>query len=111
MNRRFSNYKLSNGDSITLVKLDKSGGCVDRDEAFMKQTQEASIKEYFFGDPKRTLSPQTQQVNFDDMVVYKITEGAYHTYRVKRFTNLLPSKLNACSISPRRRRGQGGRLI
>lgn len=75
MQRRFSSYS-SSGQAITLVKLDKSGGCVDRDDTFMEQMQEAAIREYFFGDLKRTLSPHTQQVNFDDATIYKIHEGA-----------------------------------
>jgi len=77
MLRRFSSYRTSSGEAITLVKLDKSGGCVDRDEEFMKQSREAAIKEYFFGDTKRTLSPQTQQVGFDEVVVYKVREGMF----------------------------------
>lgn len=72
MNRRFS--QSSSGD-VTVVKLDKSGGCVDRDDAFMRNSQEASIREYFFGDQKRTLSPHTQSIGFDEAVIYKIQEG------------------------------------
>lgn len=77
MQRRFSAYRTSTGESITLVKLDKSGGCVDRDDTFMQQTQEAAIKEYFFGDSKSTLSPHTLQINFDDATIYKIREGIF----------------------------------
>ena len=77
MLRRFSSYRTSSNEAITLVKLDKSGGCVDRDDTFMQQMQEAAIREYFFGDPKRTLSPHTQQVNFDDATIYKIHEGKF----------------------------------
>ncbi|KAK6596099.1 pre-mRNA cleavage complex II protein [Botrytis cinerea] len=61
--------------AITLVRLDKSGGCVDRDDAFMQQMREATIKEYFFGDAKRTLSPHTQVVNFDELSIYKVKEA------------------------------------
>jgi polyribonucleotide 5'-hydroxyl-kinase len=75
MQKRFSSHRTSTGESITLVKLDKSGGCVDRDDMFMQQTQEAAIKEYFFGDSKSTLSPHTQQMGFDDVTIYKIREG------------------------------------
>lgn len=75
MMRRFSSYRTGSGEAITLVKLDKSGGCVDRDDTFMQQLQESGIREYFFGDSKRTLSPHTQQVNFDDATIYKIREG------------------------------------
>ncbi|KAK2624488.1 hypothetical protein QTJ16_006438 [Diplocarpon rosae] len=75
MQRRFSNYKTSTSESITLVKLDKSGGCVDRDEIFMQKTREAALKEYFFGDLKTTLSPHTQQLGFDDVLIYKVREA------------------------------------
>lgn len=75
MLRRFSTHKTDNGEAITLVRLDKSGGCVDRDDAFMQQMREATIKEYFFGDAKRTLSPHTQVVNFDELSIYKVKEG------------------------------------
>lgn len=95
MSRRFQGYRTARGEELTILKLDKSGGCVDRDEEcvtlniyssvsengtnfdyrFQKQTREAVIKEYFFGDAKRTLSPQTQQVNFNELSIYKIREG------------------------------------
>ncbi|RFU32098.1 hypothetical protein B7463_g4259, partial [Scytalidium lignicola] len=74
MIRRFSSHKTTNGEEVTIVKLDKSGGCVDRDDEYLQQSREASIKEYFFGDPKRTLSPHTQQVDFDALTVYKVRE-------------------------------------
>jgi polyribonucleotide 5'-hydroxyl-kinase len=72
MVRKFGNNR---SDAITLVRLDKSGGCVDRDNEFMKNTQELSIREYFFGDLKRTLSPHIQQLNFDEVVIYQIRQG------------------------------------
>lgn len=75
MQRRFVTSKTSANETITLVKLDKSGGCVDRDETFMQQAREAALKEYFFGDLKTTLSPHTQQLGFDDVLIYKIREG------------------------------------
>ena len=75
MVRRFASYRTGSGDSITLVKLDKSGGCVDRDETFMQQSREAAIREYFFGDWKRVLSPHNQFVNFDEVTVFKIDDG------------------------------------
>jgi polyribonucleotide 5'-hydroxyl-kinase len=89
MLRRFSGYRTTTGETITLVKLDKSGGCVDRDDEFMRQTREAAIREYFFGDPKRTLSPHTQQVNFDDATIYKIREGKICSLKVLNPTNVL----------------------
>ncbi|KAH7355166.1 Pre-mRNA cleavage complex II protein Clp1-domain-containing protein [Rhexocercosporidium sp. MPI-PUGE-AT-0058] len=75
MQRRFITSKPSANETITLVKLDKSGGCVDRDDAFMQQAREAALKEYFFGDLKTTLSPHTQQLGFEDVLIYKIREA------------------------------------
>lgn len=74
MIRKFSTHKTASGDAITLVRLDKSGGCVDRDDAFMQQMRDATIKEYFFGDAKRTLSPHTQVVNYDEVSIFKVRD-------------------------------------
>ncbi|KAI9679339.1 MAG: Cleavage polyadenylation factor subunit clp1 [Caeruleum heppii] len=76
MLRRFDGSKISTEESISVIKLTKSGGCVDRDEEHMKQARHAQIREYFFGDARRTLSPHTQQVDFDTVVIYKIHEAS-----------------------------------
>ena len=60
---------------VAVVKLQKSGGCVDREEAFMKQVRETAIREYFFGEPKRTLSPYTMTVGLDDVKVWRVGTG------------------------------------
>ncbi|KAH8678772.1 hypothetical protein BGZ60DRAFT_401815 [Tricladium varicosporioides] len=83
MSRRFSTARTSAGGTITVVKLDKSGGAVNRDETFMRQSQEASIREYFFGGPKTTLSPQTQQISFEDANIYRIREGLSTLYHIR----------------------------
>lgn len=45
---------------------------MDRDDTFMAQARHAQIREYFFGDVRRTLSPHTQQVDYHHMFVFKI---------------------------------------
>jgi len=75
MVRRFENHRSTTDEPITVIKLDKSGGCVDRDERFMQQTRQAQIREYFFGDSRRTLSPHTQTVDFGAVTIYKIHES------------------------------------
>lgn len=75
-------------ERISVVKLSKSGGCVDRDQLFMKAVCEAQIRSYFFGNPipstasaalslssassttNITLSPHAQQLDFGAMGVY-----------------------------------------
>lgn len=74
---RFASEKTSLGEQIQVVALDKSDGVVERDEAFLQHSREAVIKEYFFGDAKRTLSPQIQQVDFDALTIYKLADCTF----------------------------------
>ncbi|TPR01566.1 Inositol polyphosphate kinase family protein [Aspergillus niger] len=77
-------------ERISVVKLSKSGGCVDRDAAFMKAVSESQIRTYFFGNPipstasaalslsassttNVTLSPHAQQLDFNALAVYNYT--------------------------------------
>ncbi|TGZ84796.1 Clp1-domain-containing protein [Ascodesmis nigricans] len=71
MTRRFEERAQN---PVAVVKLQKSGGCVDREESYLKQTRETAIKGYFFGEPKRTLSPYTLTVGFDEMHLWKVGE-------------------------------------
>lgn len=81
----------SSDERIAVVKLAKSGGCVDRDATFMKYLRESQIRSYFFGTtvPSTassalsssstaigstiTLSPLAQQVDYDSLSIYNIT--------------------------------------
>jgi polyribonucleotide 5'-hydroxyl-kinase len=84
MLRRFSTYRTGTGENITLVKLDKSGGCVDRDDTFMQLTNEAIAKQYFFGYEKTVLSPHTQTLGYDEVLIYKIREGMTRSHVLKQ---------------------------
>jgi polyribonucleotide 5'-hydroxyl-kinase len=104
MQKRFSGHRTSTGETITHVKLDKSGGCVDRDDTFMQQTQEAAIKEYFFGDTKSTLSPHTQQMGFDDVTIYKIKEGSFNSSLfLSMLTHPQPMRCHSCQVGWRKK--------
>ncbi|PHH75563.1 hypothetical protein CDD80_2264 [Ophiocordyceps camponoti-rufipedis] len=74
LSKRFATEKTSLGEPIHVILLDRSEGVVERDEAFMDHSREQVIKEYFFGDARRALSPQIQQVDFDSLVVYRTPE-------------------------------------
>ncbi|KAI9152164.1 mRNA cleavage and polyadenylation factor CLP1 [Paramyrothecium foliicola] len=91
LTKRFAEEKTSLGEPIHVVSLDKSEGVVERDEAFLQQTREAAIKEYFFGDARRTLSPQIQQVDFDSLIIYKPSE--YSSYGEETMVREEPSSL------------------
>lgn len=81
-------------ERISVVKLPKSGGCVDRDPAFMNAVCETQIRTYFFGNhvpstasaalslssasssTNVTLSPHAQQLDFGGMAVFAYDAGA-----------------------------------
>lgn len=75
LSRHFAGQKTSLGEEIFVVGLDKSGGVVERDPSFMQQLREKAIKEYFFGDAKRTLSPGTQTIGFEGVTLWKVIEA------------------------------------
>ncbi|KAI0132994.1 Pre-mRNA cleavage complex II protein Clp1-domain-containing protein [Xylariales sp. AK1849] len=75
LSKRFLGQKTSLGEEINVIGLDKSGGVVERDEAFMQRVRERSIKEYFFGDARRTLSPGTQNIGFDEVKVWRVGDA------------------------------------
>ncbi|AEO61036.1 hypothetical protein MYCTH_2310812 [Thermothelomyces thermophilus ATCC 42464] len=78
LQRRLESQKTVYGESITLISLEKSDGVAGRDKDSMKFTFDAAIKEYFFGDAKRTLSPFTQSVSFDDVTIFKSPDDPYN---------------------------------
>lgn len=75
MLRRYNGQKTAAGALVVVLKLDKSGGCVDRDQGYMQKFRQAQVREYFFGDAKNTLSPHTQQLDFSQLSIFKIAES------------------------------------
>lgn len=75
MSRRYSGQKTAGGFPVVVLKVDKSGGCVDRDEGYMQKFRQSQVREYFFGDAKNALSPHTQQLDFSQLNVFKIAES------------------------------------
>ncbi|CAO3627356.1 unnamed protein product [Cunninghamella blakesleeana] len=63
-----------NTENISIVKLIKSGGVVERDRQFKTQLQRAKIQEYFYGTPKCELSPYSMLVGFGDINVWRVGE-------------------------------------
>ena len=83
MARKFNGQKTSSDEPIVVLKLDKSGGCVDRDDDYMRQFRQSQVREYFFGDAKNPLNPHTQQVDFSQVVIYKIAESESTTTQTR----------------------------
>ena len=82
MTKRFDGKPVSSsstGETVAVIKLQKSGGCVDRDEAFMKSARAAQVKAYFFGTPDSSngvaLSPRQQQVEFRQLSLWRLKGG------------------------------------
>jgi polyribonucleotide 5'-hydroxyl-kinase len=61
---------------VTVIRLDKSGGCVDREESYMKLLRQAQIKEYFFGHGQIPLSPHTMHADFVHLSIYRIQSSS-----------------------------------
>ena len=65
----------SSQETISVIKLAKSGGCVDRDEAYMSAFRAAQIKTYFYGNARLSngvaLQPRHQQVDFSTLTVWR----------------------------------------
>ncbi|KAI9683588.1 MAG: Cleavage polyadenylation factor subunit clp1 [Trizodia sp. TS-e1964] len=74
MTRRFDGQRISSDESISVLKLIRSGGCVDRDAKFLAQASQLSIRKYYFGTNKSTLSPHTLHIDIAQLVVYKLKE-------------------------------------
>jgi hypothetical protein len=106
LQRRLAEEKTPLGEPIIVVPLEASDGVAERDEQFMRATRDAAIKEFFFGDAKRTLSPSTQSIGFDDVAIFKATDGvSFFIPCPKRYANFEQSlkltKGSRCSKLPR----------
>ncbi|KAK9765881.1 Cleavage polyadenylation factor subunit clp1 [Basidiobolus ranarum] len=66
----------ANNSNMTILKLSKSGGVVNRDVAFRRLDQMEKIREYFYGTAKMELSPYSTLVNFEDITIYRVGEDS-----------------------------------
>jgi polyribonucleotide 5'-hydroxyl-kinase len=67
-------FASSSTEPVTVVRLDKSGGCVDREESYMRQLRQNHIRQYFFGLGNVNLSPYTTTVDFDQVSINRIRD-------------------------------------
>lgn len=58
-----------------MLRIDKSGGCVDRSDAYMKSLRHAQIREYFFGHGEDALAPSSMTADYADLNIFQIVEG------------------------------------
>lgn len=57
---------------ISIIKLAKSGGVVERDKQFKNLLQRTKVHEYFYGTPKCELSPYSMLINYDDVKIWRV---------------------------------------
>ncbi|RUP46047.1 Pre-mRNA cleavage complex II protein Clp1-domain-containing protein [Jimgerdemannia flammicorona] len=67
---------LKDNQTVSVIKLAKSGGVVERDASFRRQTQMHKIQEYFYGTPKCDLLPYSTFINFNDVSIFRVGEGS-----------------------------------
>lgn len=63
---------LGSNSKVSVVKLSKSGGVVERDRQFKIRLQRTKIHEYFYGTPKCELSPYSMLINYDDIKIWRV---------------------------------------
>lgn len=66
-------HKLANSQ-LDFIKVPKSGGVIEVDDAFIRKYQEECIKEYFNGNIKNLLSPFNTELDAKDFIIYKCVE-------------------------------------
>ena len=67
----------SSTKSVTVVKLSRPGGVVDRPIGYRREARKSRFKDYFYGSYKvqglpSQLSPQVISVKFDDVIILKV---------------------------------------
>ena len=74
---RYTSTKTSLGETVHIIEVERSDGAGPRSDGILQRTRESVIKEYFFGESRKTLSPQIQQVDVDSVVIYRVPEGPW----------------------------------
>ncbi|KAH7394949.1 Pre-mRNA cleavage complex II protein Clp1-domain-containing protein [Phaeosphaeria sp. MPI-PUGE-AT-0046c] len=96
--------KLSQRDPsehVNVIRLDKSGGCVDRADDYMKALRHAQVREYFFGHGENTLAPSSQTCDFGELHIFQINQDNTALYRSGDEDEYDPSSISSANIYTR----------
>ncbi|TIA72864.1 hypothetical protein E3P92_01973 [Wallemia ichthyophaga] len=78
MQRLLKSLDANIAQNIKILKVPKSGGAVETDDAYRSRIQAAQIKSFFYGNMSNIsdeqLSPQSMTIKIDNLKVFKITE-------------------------------------
>jgi polyribonucleotide 5'-hydroxyl-kinase len=70
LTRRFQTGKTGE-DVVTVLRISKPGGAIERDNAFMKQLRAQQVRQYFFGSGREALNPHSHSVPFADLDIFR----------------------------------------
>ncbi|KAH3685079.1 hypothetical protein WICPIJ_003956 [Wickerhamomyces pijperi] len=73
--RLFIDLRKKFNGRLSLVKIPKSAGVVEIDDAFKRKLQQRAIREYFHGTASTPLSPYTANVDYKYIKAYKPASG------------------------------------
>lgn len=62
------------GSGVSLIKLARSGGVVERSRELRQRARRERVDDYFYG-PRRTLAPASAQARWEDLEVYRVGGG------------------------------------
>ncbi|KAJ1982454.1 Cleavage polyadenylation factor subunit clp1 [Dimargaris verticillata] len=69
------NRLYTNSSAISVVKLAKSGGVVNRDKDYLRQAQQRAIKKYFYGSAQCEYSPFSAIAWYQDLKIYRVEDS------------------------------------
>ncbi|KAG9197967.1 Cleavage polyadenylation factor subunit clp1 [Epicoccum nigrum] len=78
LSRRFSSR--TDDERVSVLRIDKSGGCVDRSPDYMKALRHAQIREYFFGHGEDALAPSSMSADFGDLNIFRVVESGANNF-------------------------------
>ena len=64
-------------EPVAVIRLDKSGGCVDRSDDYMKALRHSQIREYFFGHGEDALAPSSMTADYSDLNIFRVVESTF----------------------------------
>ncbi|GMF01204.1 unnamed protein product [[Candida] boidinii] len=74
LKKKFNNSSFSSKNNLNLIKVNKSGGVVDKDEKYEREILQRCIREYFYGFDSIILSPYTFTTTISELIILKPVE-------------------------------------
>ncbi|EME40433.1 hypothetical protein DOTSEDRAFT_74116 [Dothistroma septosporum NZE10] len=75
LTRRFATRSNPTEDPITVLRITKPSGAVERDAPFMKSLRQQQLRQYFFGSSTESLNPHTHTLRFDHLDLFRVNSS------------------------------------